>query len=86
MTTKNIPVLATCVVFFVFFSNVVAGAAGIGVFLSDVGEMLTLFAACVCFVVAMLAYERSVTGRAFPAAPPAATCPGDATVTSRRRS
>ncbi len=30
-----------------------------GVFLSDVGEMLTLFAACVCFVVAMLAHERS---------------------------
>jgi len=59
VTTKNIPVLATCVVFFVFFANVVAGAAGIGVFLTDVGEMLTLFAACICFVVAMLAHERA---------------------------
>jgi hypothetical protein len=46
----------------VFFSNVVTGAAGIGVFLSDVGEMLTLFAACGCFVLAMLAHERAATG------------------------
>jgi hypothetical protein len=45
----------------VFFSNVVAGAAGLGVFLSDVGEMLTLFAACICFVIAILAYERAAT-------------------------
>lgn len=45
-----------------FFSNVVAGAAGLGVFLSDVGEMLTLFAACVSFVIAILVYERSATG------------------------
>ena len=36
-----------------------AGAAGVGVFFSDVGEMLMLFAACIFFVVAMLAYERS---------------------------
>lgn len=64
MTTKNILVLVACIVFFVFLANVVAGAAGIGVFLSDVGEMLTLFAACICFVVAMLAHERSVTGTA----------------------
>jgi len=63
VTTKNILVIVTCIIFLVFFSNVVAGAAGIGVFLSDVGEMLTLFAACVCFVVAMLAHERSATGR-----------------------
>jgi hypothetical protein len=35
-----------------------------GVFLSDVGEMLTLLAACICFVLAMLAHERSVTGTA----------------------
>jgi hypothetical protein len=41
---------------------VVAGAAGMGVFLSDVAEMLTLFVACVCFVLAMLAHERSVSG------------------------
>lgn len=42
-----------------FFSNVIAGAAGLGVFLSDVGEMLTLFAACICFVIAFLSYERA---------------------------
>ena len=62
MTEKTFFITVTCVFSFVFFSNVVAGAAGLGVFLSDVGEMLTLFAACICFVLAMLAYERSPTG------------------------
>ena len=62
MTAKKCFITVTCVVFLVFFSNVVAGAAGLGVFLSDVGEMLTLFAACIFFVLAMLAYERSPTG------------------------
>lgn len=61
MTAKNALVIVTCIIFLVFFSNVVAGATGIGVFLSDVGEMLTLLAACICFVLAMLAHERSVT-------------------------
>lgn len=59
MTTKNTLVIVTCIIFLVYFSNVVAGAAGVGVFLSDVWEMLTLFIACICFVVAMLAHERS---------------------------
>ena len=59
MTTKNIYLIVTCIIFIVFFANVVAGATGSGVFLSDVGEMLTLFAACTCFVVSMLAHERS---------------------------
>lgn len=62
MATKNLLVIVTCIIFVVFFSNVVAGAAGLGVFLSDVEEMLTLLAACICFVVAMLAYERSARG------------------------
>ncbi len=61
VSMKNLFMIITCVIFLVFFLNVVAGAAGLGVFLSDVGEMLTLLAACVCFVVAMLAYERSAT-------------------------
>lgn len=61
VATKNLLIIITCIIFLVFFFNVVAGAAGLGVFLSDVGEMLTLLAACVCFVVAMLAYERSAT-------------------------
>lgn len=59
MSKKNYYVITTCLIFLVFFSNVVAGATGIGVFLSDLGEMLTLFAACICFVVAMLAHERA---------------------------
>ena len=62
MTAKTSLIIVTCVIFLVFFSNVIAGDAGLGVFLSDVGEMLTLFAACVCFVIAFLAYERTATG------------------------
>lgn len=61
MKGKSTLIIATCIIFLVFFSNVVAGAAGIGGFLSDVGEMLTLFGACVCFVLAMLSYERAAT-------------------------
>lgn len=61
MTAKTSLIIITCAIFLLFFSNVIAGAAGLGVFLSDVGEMLTLFAACVCFVIAFLAYERAAT-------------------------
>ena len=61
MTIKNSLVIVTCIVFLVFFSNVVAGAAGVGVFLSDVQEMLTLLTACIFFVLAMLAHERAAT-------------------------
>ena len=59
MASKNLFVLVTCIIFLVFFANVVAGAMGAGAFLSDVGGMLTLFAACTCFVIAMLAHERA---------------------------
>ena len=62
MAFKNIMVVVTCLIFALFFSNVIAGATGTGVFLSDVGGMLTLFSACICFVVAMLAHERSAAG------------------------
>lgn len=61
MSAKRSLIIITCAIFLLFFSNVIAGAAGLGVFLSDVGEMLTLFAACVCFVIALLAYERAAT-------------------------
>jgi len=61
MSAKRSLIIITCAIFLLFFSNVIAGAAGLGVFLSDVGEMLTLFAACVCFVIAFLAYERAAT-------------------------
>lgn len=51
--------LAALAAFCVFFSNVSIGAATGSAFLSDVGEALTLFAACVCFVVAVLQREGS---------------------------
>jgi membrane protein implicated in regulation of membrane protease activity len=47
-------------VFAVFLTNVVVGAAGGSVYLTDVTEMLTLFLACVLFVVAVLWRESSV--------------------------
>lgn len=45
--------------FAVFLANVLSGASGRAVFLSDVAEMLTLFAACIFFVVAVLRRERA---------------------------
>jgi|GEM_PF-6370489 len=53
----------TCVIFLIYFSNVVAGAAGLGVFLSDVAEMLTLLAACICFVATMILHEQAAGTR-----------------------
>lgn len=43
--------------FLVFFTNVGLGAARAGVFLGDVAEMLTLFAAAILFVIGVLARE-----------------------------
>ena len=51
------PATASCI-FVVYIANVMIGAAGGTIFLSDVGEMLTLFASCVCFVIFMLQRER----------------------------
>ncbi|MEM8958946.1 MAG: hypothetical protein AAGC86_14175 [Pseudomonadota bacterium] len=45
------------VLFAIYFSNVALGAFGGTVFLGDVGEMLTLFAASIAFVVAILRRE-----------------------------
>lgn len=42
-----------------YFSNVVAGAFGFGAFLGDIAEMLTLFVACIAFVIATLYLERA---------------------------
>jgi len=66
MASKNVFLAASCVVFFIYFANVVAGASGLGAFLSDIGGMLTLFFACICFVVAILAHERSAAGTDAP--------------------
>lgn len=46
------------ILFAIFLFNIILGAARGGVFLSDVGEMLALFGACICFVIAVLALER----------------------------
>lgn len=48
---------ASAVVFAVFFANVVLGAFAGTAFLSDVGEMLVLFAATILFVAAILKRE-----------------------------
>ena len=53
----------TCVIFLVYFSNVVAGAVGLGVFLSDVVEMLILLVACICFVATMIIHEQAAGTR-----------------------
>lgn len=46
-------------IFVIYFSNVALGAfAGAAVF-GDVGEMLVLFAAVICFVVAILQKEAA---------------------------
>ena len=42
------------VLFAIYFGNVALGAFGGTVFLGDIGEMLTLFAASIAFVVAIL--------------------------------
>jgi hypothetical protein len=56
---KKLTILVPCLIFSVYFANVIAGAWGAGVFLNDLWEMLTLFAACITFVIATLALERA---------------------------
>ena len=51
--------LLALVIFLIFFSNVALGAAGIGGFLGDVPEMLTLLGAAILFVVGVLAREKN---------------------------
>ncbi len=55
--------LAAVTVFAVFFANVALGAFGGGGFLSDVGEMLVLFAASILFVAAILKREADHKNR-----------------------
>ena len=49
---------ATAVLFAIFLVNIVLGAARVATVLSDVGEMLVLFGACIAFVIAVLMLER----------------------------
>lgn len=53
------PLIASLVLFTVFFSNVALGAARLGTFLGDLAQMLTLFAAAILFVVGVLARETA---------------------------
>ena len=48
---------ASAIVFVVYFANVAMGAFTGAAFLSDIGEMLVLFAASILFVVAILQKE-----------------------------
>lgn len=58
---------ASLVIFVIYFANVALGAFARAAFLGDVGEMLVLFAAAICFVVAILKKEadreRSAGGK-----------------------
>ncbi|MGH1416769.1 MAG: hypothetical protein ACRBB0_25005 [Pelagimonas sp.] len=49
--------IASILVFALFFANVALGAFADRAFLGDVGEMLVLFAASILFVVAILKKE-----------------------------
>ncbi len=49
--------VASLIVFVVYFANVALGAYASSAFLGDVGEMLVLFAASILFVVAILRKE-----------------------------
>lgn len=60
----NLALLCALALFVLFFTNVATGAAGLGVFLADKAEMLTLFAAVVFFVVGILAREAAARARA----------------------
>lgn len=60
MNGQGTPALvAALICFAIFFCNVAAGAAGAGVYLGDVAEMLTLLAASVLFVIGVLMREAS---------------------------
>ena len=49
--------LASLIVFIVYFANVASGAFTGTVFFGDVGEMLVLFAATILFVIAIIKKE-----------------------------
>ena len=51
--------LAALALFLIYFANVATGAAGGAVFFTDVEEMLTLLAACICFVIGVLLREAA---------------------------
>ena len=62
----NLALMCALALFVLFFTNVAMGAAGMGVFLGDVAEMLTLFASALFFVVGVLAREAEARARRDP--------------------
>lgn len=55
------PAFALAALFFAaFLASVIGGAFSLGFRLGDVPEMLTLFAAVICFVVGILGREAAV--------------------------
>ncbi|TCD13168.1 hypothetical protein [Oricola cellulosilytica] len=55
---EKLAFVVASILFAIFLTNVILGAARFGVVLSDVGEMLALFGACIFFVIAVLGLER----------------------------
>lgn len=51
--------IGALILFLAFFSNVAMGAAGLGVVLDDVAEMLTLFLSSLLFVAGVLQREAA---------------------------
>jgi hypothetical protein len=51
--------IASLIVFLIYFANVASGALLGLIYLGDVGEMLVLFAATILFVVAILQKEAA---------------------------
>lgn len=55
----RIALVGALISFLIFFGNVAMGAAGLGVVVGDVAEMLTLFVAVLLFVAAVLMLEAA---------------------------
>ena len=55
--------------FLVYFGNVALGAAGLGVFLADVPEMLALFVSVLLFVTGVLMLEAAESRTDDPSQP-----------------
>lgn len=62
LRTGGPALLAALICFIVYFSNVAMGAAGAGIFLGDISEMLMLFVSAVLFVIGVLQREACRPG------------------------
>ena len=65
MTRRGtVPLVLALIHFIAFFANVASGAAGMGVVLGDLAEMLTLLASSVFFVAGILLREAEAKSEA----------------------